>query len=205
MKNVTLGTLNGIHQSLQKVIKYPFAIVGGAVRDVMLGKGDSVKDIDVCITLPDLSDSKRFKIIKELNPVIAEHFYSDADKMICLSVDLSDTIQHTFSANIGQSDRLITVYRLPDGPHNFPLELLYTALSPKEFVETFDFGICQTWVGLYGLKALPAFRKDMVDKTITFVRKGEDPTPYERHLKRIMTKYPGYSIRGMAPPCLDKD
>jgi hypothetical protein len=144
---------------------YPSAIIaGGYLRDLYLGK--TPKDIDVW--LPDGEYSS---------------------KTLCGHRGISDSeYQRSVTGVFKDGD-----YEIIEVDWNRYAPLLLGGPFWKFVIERFDMGICQiAWDGI-DLHTTEAFKKDVENKTITYLRTWNEDSKMSR-IQRIRSKYPDWKF-----------
>lgn len=157
-----------------------YICAGGLPRDILLGKPEQIKDIDIIMHKPIGMEQHVFtRHLGKLGylPISGRTAYSKKD-------DHSNFI----------------VYEHKDLIKRFggvPVQLIQAKVEPRVFVaQTFDLGLCQAAVDSDGLFwASDYFKHDQKHKTLTLLVR-DTITPYQigysikEHIPRLQQKYP---------------
>lgn len=201
---MTIDRLKGYYDQLRKALPlhvkdgFGIAIAGGCVRDTLLKR--PIKDIDIMIEVrswyndPHETEEDIDYIVEQLDKL----FFTKGQCKSAISVE---SRRGRYS---GSHMDLASVWGWEHGFNDYPVDVLFVAQHPSdEIKEQFDFGICQAWVGFYGLETTRAFWKDQTDKTITYLRKDGVTSPAQleacgKHATRLLAKYPGWKLLGIS-------
>ena len=193
-RNLTFERLNEFYGRIKKnTLKgSSLAFAGGAVRDIFCNR--PVKDFDIFIQTPTSWDDDSCTAGEEIEETITalnRLFYSTATEKGSVSVAEASEI-----TGYGGSD-IINVWGWDHAFNDMPLDLVFINKDIEEHVtQSFDFGLCQAWVGYAGLRTSQAFKRDYANKTITFT--GSTGGNVDDHARRIAAKYPGWKFRNYA-------
>lgn len=198
--NITIARIQEFYSRVKRVLpEFPLAFAGGCVRDVICGR--EVKDFDLYIqvtdweeTSPAEADSDIDLCIERLNKLL---FSSGKTKSRGIEIENEEARSY--------KDSHITIYDVWGYEHAFndmPCDVIFVKDDLQTvFEDSFDFGICQAWVGHYGLRTTKWFWKDYHNKTITYMFNPIDAKQYassQAHLARILPKYPDWRPRDIA-------
>ncbi len=155
--------------------RFPTAIIGGgALRDTIMGK--EVKDVDIFIEMPDMSDDELCKVLTEIT---GHHFGRSVPESV---------VHYVFGSG---SD----VACVCDGGV-YQVIATWTPTDTATAMRRFDFGICRVTYDGINLVRSPDFDRDVESKTFTLLRCNstqEFARSMERW-KRISPKYDGYTL-----------
>lgn len=194
---LTIPRLQQFYDQLKRSMEdCTIIIAGGAVRDALNGR--EVKDLDVYIQCGLDWDKDPCDVAEEVESVIFTWNKQFFSKGKCLSEEIVDGGQGAYKGISIQ-----TVWHWDHACGDLPLDLIFVNRDPSTVVkQEFDFGICQAWVGHYGLKTHPAYWTDSLNRTITYLRPTASASlrvKSQEHAGRILTKYPGWKCRGITP------
>lgn len=154
--------------------RFDVAITGGAIRDLLLGKYHSVKDLDILLSIDKshvaqvLKRTPRLNVLSFLGQDIDnfidwnqdtpfKQFFSMAHyltkKQYCIEknvhIDDFSKKDQEYGKMIAHS-RLEGVIKIQSDDNNYyPIDLLVTDMPIKEYIDnTFDFNICKTYVNI---------------------------------------------------------
>lgn len=239
-----------ILKPIAKLFHFEFSIMGGAIRDFLLGHHDNIKDIDIMVSFDlDSVQHSRASYPRSLDWAYFFHNFENKEKLIELTkkylnkeqyeeiaftvfkeilnnkvkidsefspqlvvIDKSD--ENTSGYKDINGDKLINgIIKIKDIQFNYPIDIILTNLETKDFVEKFDFGICQCYLPfnlddsispnmkdyIKKIKIAKEFLTDGLYKTIT-LKLNNNPTledlkfSMENHYQRIKEKYSEYSL-----------
>lgn len=239
-----------ILKPISKLFHFEFSIMGGAIRDFLLGYHDNIKDIDIMISfdLDNVQYSRasyprsldwayffnNFENKEELIEITKKYLNNEQYEEIAFTVfkellknktiidsefspqlvvvDKSD--ENTSGYKDINGDKLINgIIKIKDAQFNYPIDIILTNLETKDFVEKFDFGICQCHLPFnlddYMYKDMKDYIKKMnltkdflmdgLNKTIT-LKLNNNPSiedlqfSMNNHYQRIKEKYSEYSL-----------
>lgn len=201
--NITIARLMGFYKSLCKMVgtAYPLCIAGGAIRDVLCKK--PVKDFDIFIQITDWEDEPEEAsgdidfIVSQLNRLFFGEGYSKS----------STSVKQRGSKSYGDSHiEIAEVWAWEHGFNDMPCDVIFISHEPAVAVtDGFDFGICQAWIGFYGLRTTSNFWKDYHNQTLTYMfnRHSGNEEQYkssQAHLVRLLEKFPGWKSRDIMIP-----
>lgn len=199
---LTIERLKTFYSQLRKPIDSTSVIIaGGSVRDALNGR--DVKDLDVYVQLSYDIEEDSLDAADEIDTVVEawnKVFFSEGK---CISTsDAPDRGRK--DTKYGGLVSIKDVWHWKSGLGDLPVDLIFVNRDPALVVkEEYDFGICQAWVGHYGLKTLPAYWSDSFNRTITYLdrhRAGTSMhTKSREHAARILAKYPGWRTRNILP------
>ena len=156
--------------------KFNFEIViaGGAIRDLLLGQPENIKDLDLIISVrfkyncPE-EQKKIFNPLLHLftaedhnqidikNLSIYSLFYHIVRKLLMphmnveKSIHVNDVIKKTDSYGRMITNNILEgVVKVNDERHHYPMDLLFSHMTPANYVNrVFDFNICRTYVKIF--------------------------------------------------------
>lgn len=211
---LSYGQIQRALTEIQRVTKGYAVAAGGCVRDTFLKA--PVKDIDVFLQLSEFY-TDRHRSPRQISKIIAAAVKSvdtllHAEGSYAVQLRGADSFgedelgEEQASSGTADNEDVLQVWRWKEAFCGFPMDIIFVDSDPMERIKTFDFGICQAYIGAqFPVKTLPAFQKDYVNKTITFNLKGTSSDTdtnrpkFRQHLARIMAKYPGWSSIGLRP------
>lgn len=239
-----------ILKPISKLFHFEFSIMGGAIRDFLLGHHDNIKDIDIMVSFDlDNVQYSRASYPRSLDWNYFFHNVENKEELIELTkkylnneqyeeiaftvfkemLKNKTTIDSEFSPQLVvidkseentsgykdiNGDKLINgIIKIKDAQFNYPIDIILTNLETKDFVEKFDFGICQCHLPFnlddymfkdmkYYLKKMQftkEFLMDGLNQTIT-LKLNNNPTiedlqfSMENHYQRIKEKYSEYTL-----------
>lgn len=202
MTILTMQRIGELFQRLRSwpgVDKYSMALAGGCVRDAYMGL--PIKDFDLFVTTPTNWQEDPFEAGEEINvltSILDNHLYSKGvpvGNRILLGEDLG------LKPSAVDNAKVFTVWHWAHAFHNLPLDVIFTYESPSDHVKKdFDFGICQAWYGVGGLKTTRAFQKDYFNKTITYLLDDASRPHKMDHANRLKARFPGWKFRNWSFP-----
>ncbi len=166
--------LNAVTALADLMKEFPHgALMGGAVRDAQLGR--PVRDYDYYIDysyVGSVSDWVRRQPARRVSRII------DSDE---------PEYQHQY---IQAREELVY-----DDGSMLDIILHQPGKDWREIVESFDIGLCMIAVSGTGLLMRTAqFNKDCENKTLTVYRSGWGEAGVEKHVARLLLKYPEYTV-----------
>lgn len=200
--NLTIARLTEFYAQLKRALPdMSLAIAGGSVRDILCNR--QVKDFDIFIQVADwkidpgeAAEEIGFAVDK-LNALFFDHG-------VCKS---SKQVSNGSRESYGNSHiEIAEVWAWTHGFNDMPCDIVFVDHEPAVAVtDGFDFGICQAWVGHYGLRTTRAFWKDYYNKTLTYMfnRHPGNEKQYkssQEHLIRLLEKFPRWKPRDIAAP-----
>jgi hypothetical protein len=202
LKGLTIERLQSFHTQMAQALylsgspNMPCAIAGGCVRDILCKK--PIKDIDILITVSDWElDLKAAKEAEEEIEFAVERL----NKLFCCKgVSKSDfhVEDPKHEGNPYKGATIAEVWSWKNGFNDMECDVLFVSMEPLGYIrEAFDFGICQTLVGHYGLRTTPAFWKDYHNQTLTFGLEDSRRESSKEHLKRLLDKFSGWHPRNI--------
>lgn len=155
-------------------IDFDIVIAGGAIRDLLLGQPEKIKDLDVILSVqfkyssPEeqkklfnpllhlfTTDDHNELNIKNLSPYSL--FYHLVRKLLTQQMNVEKSIHINDVVKKKDSyGRMITnnilegVLKVNDQRHHYPMDLLFSHMTPGNYVKrVFDFNICRTYVKVF--------------------------------------------------------
>lgn len=201
--NLDIFRLQGFYEQIKKAVgpHYPLCIAGGAVRDILCKK--PVKDLDIFVQVsdweedPEAAEEEIAHVVEQLNMLFFSKGYSKSEISVAKRTGASYGNSHI---------EIAEVWAWKSGFNDMAVDVVFICHEPSIAVtDGFDFGICQAWVGFYGLKTTPAFWKDYNNKTLTYMfnRHKDNEKQYkssQEHLVRLLEKFPGWHPRDITIP-----
>lgn len=200
-----LEILNYFEEFFSDSKKFPYdfqiGLAGGSLRDVFTKKIDQIKDLDIIVSIPKISDDYAEKKL----------FIQEVEKKISFQKMTFNNLENKSYC----SKHMFSNIKIPK-QFSYPVDLIFTNDSIEDFVQTFDFSICkiyykhnieqfetiqnlESWQKIYHrIIFTPTFLKDLKDKTITLNLRHFDENEIEyfltHHYQRIKEKYFDYSL-----------
>lgn len=260
---IMIESLKIINQILG--VEFELAIVGGSIRDLLLGKSKEIKDIDYLISIKNeqfdkfipkhnyyqqlsndiqmleifnsftesikdkfnLLNIEKFEYDNELGSKQIEQFIFHIIKNVInkklnvtkelppIKINKETEEEHSFRKIFAEDYMnmlLRGVLKINSDKLNYPTDLLITNIKIKDYIETFDFNICKTYLPLYSTNEnikydkleeniiiTENFLEDAINKTITlnpmgFINLDKLISSVENHLVRIENKYKDHTF-----------
>ena len=200
--NLTIERLTEYYSRIRKALPFcaaSIAIAGGAVRDVICGK--RIKDIDLFIEVWDWKDDP-VRAVKEIDAVtdaLNKLFYEFGKVK-----SITEVLDQDAESYKNSCAKIAEVWGWPHGFHDMSWDVVFVSCDVTDYItESFDLGLCQAWIGFYGLKTTRQFWKDYHNKTITYLREqGSTPEQLKAsqvRVRRLLEKYEGWKTRNITP------
>lgn len=198
--NITIARIQEFYARIKKVLpEYPIAFAGGCVRDVICNR--PVKDFDLYIQITDWDHESPLEASEDIDTCISrldKLLFSDG-KPKSKGHDITDEEARSYKDS---HIRICDVWGYDHAFNDMPCDVIFVKDElTVTFEDGFDFGLCQAWVGHYGLRTTKWFWRDYHNKIITYMFSPADQRQYkasQEHLARILPKYPGWRPRDIA-------
>lgn len=190
-RGLTIPNLKLWHDKLRACMKgtgdYSFAFAGGCVRDILLNR--EVKDLDLFIQIPYGWDTSSAEDAQDcVETAIADMNLLLMSKAVCKSDMTIEEAEAKYGAI-----KIQNVWHYENAFNDVPMDVIFLNEHPADYIKAgFDLGICQAWVGFYGIRTTEAFRRDLINKTMTFLLGEDRRADSRKHFERITHKYPGW-------------
>lgn len=193
---LTIARLQSFYDQLKSGLEDSTIVIGGgAVYDTLNGR--PVRDLDVYVQSPFDWDTGTEDLKEDISNTVTwfNRTYYTSGK--CLSK--SDIDKKNYGTVSVQ-----TVWHWDHTIGDLPVDMIFVSKPPSEYIETeFSFGLCQAWVGHYGLRTTRAYWRDSLNRTITFMLDHKVGTPAHdkcrEHALKLKLKYPDWKFRNITP------